>query len=861
MNNNENDTINKYQDDTEKNSVSEEAINEGNIIEQSSEGETTAENSKKQASDEKTVAEDSEEQASDEDIATEDVEEQVSDEDIATEDIEEQVYDEDITTEDSEEQASDEDITTEDVEEQVSDEDITTEDVEEQVSDEDITTEDVEEQASDEDIATEDIEKQASDEDIVTEDVESVAVSESVDSANAEMSVEQIIAEMSSFNIEMTEEAIEESVVQAMPEPMVEQEAEIMSVENMPNEPQQPVFEEIFSDSGKNKVTEYNDEFRDKVAQCMVDMGSERVETKKKVSLFKISIFALLSVVLLVVGVLAYSSLTSSPEMPSNPTGPATNVNTNYDEDEDEERFAPDIRIAGVNMEGKTFDVARKVLAKRESELVKKFIINIPYKDDVYSITQDDFTYLFDTDEVFKKAIDYSKMVKKDGELYEDDEYPLIQDTTSGEKYVDFELSYVLDESSVDGVVKGIAEKIEEEMVEPHVGKFTPLGGDNRFTIVNGKNGLTLDKDDLKDKIITSLKTDKDTIDLELKTSVVKPTKKKSQIKKEVVLISSYTTISYNNYYGNENMRLALSKINGSIIKTGDVLSFNKCTGNSNLPEEGWQPATVIAGGKLETGYGGGICQAASTLYNAALKANMTVIERFNHLWPSSYVPKGLDATIDYGNLDLKLRNDSEYTMYFECYMEGTTLYVNIYGHKDTSFDKIELEASVDGYIDQPPTIYTIDYSKADDYYSTTRYGNSGTIASARRIFYKNGKQIKVEELHGSVYDALATLVTVGPGYDSNGIWRGGTSSGGSSSSRPSSSRPSSSRPSSSRPSSSTPVSSKPVDPPSSTPVISEPPIVSEPVTSEPPIVSEPVTSEPVSEVSSEIETEPGGEG
>ncbi|MGN0519034.1 MAG: VanW family protein [Acutalibacteraceae bacterium] len=793
MNNNENDIVNKYQDDTEQNSAEQE-VNDDSIG---------------KASDDESTADDSDIQTSDDEITAEDVDEQVFDEEVTAEDVDEQVSDEESNADDSEEHVPDEEVIVEDSEEQTFDDESTAEDSDIHEPDEEITA----------------------------EDNEGEIITDSTDVADIEPSVEQIIAEMSAFKEEMTEDAVVESVAEDTTEPMVKQEVEVMAIENMSNEPQQPVFEEIFSDSGKNKAAQYNEDFREKVAQCMVDMGSERAESKKRVNLFKVSIVALLAVVLLVAGVLVYSAFTSKPGLSNGPANPGANVNTDYTDEDDEERFAPDIRIAGVNMEGKTFDVARKVLAKREGELVKRFTINIPYNDDVYSITQDDFTYLFDTDEVLKKAIDYSKMVKKDGELYEDDEYPVIQDTSSGEKYVDFELSYVLDESSVDDVVNDIAEKIEIEMVEPHVGKFTPLGGDKRFTIVSGKNGLTLDRDDLKNKIITSLKTDNDTIDIDVKTSVVKPTKKKSQIKDDIVLISSHTTISYNNWYGNENMRLALSKINGSIINTGEVLSFNKCTGNSNLPEDGWQPATVISGGKLETGYGGGICQAASTLYNAALKANMAVEERHNHLWPSSYVPTGLDATIDYPYLDLKLRNDSEYTMYFECYMDGTTLHVNIYGHKDTSFDKIELEASVDGYIDQPATVYTIDYSKADNYYSTTRYGNAGTLASARRIFYKNGKEIKRENLPDSEYGALATLVTVGPGYNSNGVWIGGSSSGGSgdtsSSSKPASSTPasssskptsSSSRPasSSSKPasSSSKPASSssKPVDPPSSDP-------------------------------------------
>ena len=64
-------------------------------------------------------------------------------------------------------------------------------------------------------------------------------------------------------------------------------------------------------------------------------------------------------------------------------------------------------------------------------------------------------------------------------------------------------------------------------------------------------------------------------------------------------------------------------------------------------------PATAISGGEFIQEYGGGICQVSSTIYGAALRSNMTIVTRYNHTYPSSYVPIGLDATVSYGSLDL----------------------------------------------------------------------------------------------------------------------------------------------------------------------------------------------------------------
>ena len=74
--------------------------------------------------------------------------------------------------------------------------------------------------------------------------------------------------------------------------------------------------------------------------------------------------------------------------------------------------------------------------------------------------------------------------------------------------------------------------------------------------------------------------------------------------------------------------------------------------------ERGYQAASVIIGNQVEDGLGGGICQTSSTLYNAALMANLKSVERAHHTMPSSYVPLGRDATVDWENIDYKFRND-----------------------------------------------------------------------------------------------------------------------------------------------------------------------------------------------------------
>ena len=104
------------------------------------------------------------------------------------------------------------------------------------------------------------------------------------------------------------------------------------------------------------------------------------------------------------------------------------------------------------------------------------------------------------------------------------------------------------------------------------------------------------------------------------------------------------------------NIRLAASKLDGVILMPGDTVSFNGTVGRRTL-KGGFRMAGVYANGKHDTGVGGGICQVSTTLYNAALFSDLGIVSRTNHSMPVPYVPVGRDATVDYGNIDLVLKN------------------------------------------------------------------------------------------------------------------------------------------------------------------------------------------------------------
>ncbi|MBL0389166.1 VanW family protein [Tumebacillus sp. ITR2] len=145
--------------------------------------------------------------------------------------------------------------------------------------------------------------------------------------------------------------------------------------------------------------------------------------------------------------------------------------------------------------------------------------------------------------------------------------------------------------------------------------------------------------------------------------------------------IGSFTTsLAGHNASGRvQNIELASQKFNGKILMPGEELSFNNTTGDSNDPASGWKLATVIVGKKFEEGYGGGICQVSTTLYNAVLRGGLKITERYTHSLPVGYVEPGQDATVSYPELDFKFVNSTPTPVRLQTTVQGDNVTAVLY--------------------------------------------------------------------------------------------------------------------------------------------------------------------------------------
>ena len=390
--------------------------------------------------------------------------------------------------------------------------------------------------------------------------------------------------------------------------------------------------------------------------------------------------------------------------------------------------FGDNVYVSGISLAGKNMKQAKALLQLSEKSFVNPKNINIDIDGENTALTQDDFTYTFNIDEILEKA--KSDSLNKES-----------KSTDSTEKMT-YEVTATVDADSVKARAIEIADSNQKKATNAYVSKFHPYS-DDRFEYTEAVQGLKIDSDDLNNQLSGALSGKDSEYRIVAKTESIDADITVADIKKNVVKLATYETHSTNTANGTSNMKVSLEACNGSVIDPGDTWSFNACTGDSNLESNGYKSAHVISEGKLVDGIGGGICQSSSTIYNAAIRANMEVEERYCHKWASSYVPTGLDATIDYPNLDLKLSNPTDYQMFMECKVVDSTLSVSIWGYKSSSYDTIKTENKL------------------------TDQGSSSYSVKAWRVYYKDGQEVDRESLGSSTYDNEYGVVFIDAANDS----------------------------------------------------------------------------------------------
>lgn len=320
------------------------------------------------------------------------------------------------------------------------------------------------------------------------------------------------------------------------------------------------------------------------------------------------------------------------------------------------------VRIAGVNVGGMTRQEAVKHVSKQTVDKILR-TVELKAGDRKWSGQLRDLGVRADVD----RAVNEAYKVGRDGSFLQ---RALVCLLAPG---ADITLRYLVDPKTFDSTLDKIAEAVEVPHKDAQLTK-TSTG----FSIEPDRIGVKLDREQ-STKLFSQGIASGD-LSLNVKLVLDYPDINAEHLRKIDTVLSSYTTrFPAWRKERTYNIRLASNKVDGTVIKSDGIFSYNETVG-PRLKSLGYQDAPIFVKGKLVPGTGGGICQLSSTIYNAALLANMKIVERSNHSSTVPYVPAGRDATVAYGLLDLRFKNTTSAPIYIASKMTGSYLHVDIYG-------------------------------------------------------------------------------------------------------------------------------------------------------------------------------------
>ncbi|MBS4537796.1 VanW family protein [Clostridium sp. D2Q-11] len=405
------------------------------------------------------------------------------------------------------------------------------------------------------------------------------------------------------------------------------------------------------------------------------------------------------------------------------------------------------VKINNIDVSGLEKDEAIDLLKGEVRNDILNTSVELYYNDfkKSFFLKEIDADYNYDeiVEEAFKKG--------KDGNLIS---IMFNQFTMRNDKYT-YDMEIRFDDDKLREFCKNTSEDIHRPQKDAQL-EFDK----GKFKIIEETIGLEADEDMLLSHVGQSIKKEEFQILIPVKEIVPKVTREVlSKINGELATYVTYFSSSNTNRV--KNIQIATGSINGTILFGGEELSFNDTTGKRSH-ENGYLPADVIVNGKLVPGYGGGVCQVSTTLYNAALLSNIDIVERHNHSIPSSYVDIGQDATVSYGYLDLKIKNTYNDPIYIQGITYNDRVIFKLYGNANKFDLNIKIQSEVIEAVGYT-TKTEIDNSLAPGEKQIIQKGRKGYKVKTYKVIYKDNKVIDRILLSSDYYKPSTQIEKVGP--------------------------------------------------------------------------------------------------
>ena len=294
---------------------------------------------------------------------------------------------------------------------------------------------------------------------------------------------------------------------------------------------------------------------------------------------------------------------------------------------------------------------------------------------------------------------------------------------------------------------------------------------DNSFRIENGNFVFIPGKTGNEVNIVESVYSIRDFInddwspektEIALVIDEVQPRGSEEELSKLTSVLGTFQTNFGSSAAGRaQNVRNACSKINGTILYPGEEFStYEKISPFTQ--ENGYGVAGAYENGQVVESVGGGVCQVATTLYNAVIRAELDVTMRYNHSMMVSYVPPSDDAAIAGTYKDFRFKNNMDTPVYIEGTSDGGILTFKVYGVENRPSNRV---VSFESETVEKKDI-EVQFNVSSDYdlgyIATTQSAHQGVVARLWKIVTVDGVQQSREIFNKSTYNSSPKIITVG---------------------------------------------------------------------------------------------------
>lgn len=419
--------------------------------------------------------------------------------------------------------------------------------------------------------------------------------------------------------------------------------------------------------------------------------------------------------------------------------------------------FLPGTMLSGYPLAGATREDADALLGKIVSEHVDTWSFEIACMDTVYTLTAQDVALTVDAEATIGPLWEAGReggMLGRYTEMLRLKKEPLIMNPV---------LTYDL--SPVNALLDLIRQDVECGAVDATI-DYTP-GSAEPFSFTDDETGYALDLSGMQEQIeqaVLGLRSGAVT----LEPDAIEPAVYRAELENAMILRAHLTVPVTGSDAAKANAALAVKALDGARVDAGETFSFNEAVGKRTA-ENGYQEAEEPAYGVNASGVGGGVCQASTALYRAALLGGMEVTQRSAAARPVDYCPMGQEAAVSDQGLDLVLVNRTAYPAFISArtYVQDDATYLQIMLIGEQLHARYALETLMDetGLIEEP--VYVRDHDGAYATYSDERVpvGEAlpGYVAEVSRLTLDSeGNETGREVISEDVYEAIPPTIYVG---------------------------------------------------------------------------------------------------